>query len=960
MPQIMKADNSADHQDFFSEHQNIFQTIFEQSPIGKELYDKQGRLQHANEACLKIFGIESINEVVGFNLFEDPNIPLPMMERMRQGEIIKYNSEFNFDLVKKLKLYNTSRSGKIVLDIFITPLTDTNGERSGYLVQVQDITEFKNRSNALTKKTEELDRYFTKSLDLICIANVEGYFLRLNPAWTEVLGHSVEELVGRKFFDFIHPDDLPSTIEAISTLKSQKSIPHFTNRYLAKDGKYRWIEWRSFLEGDLIYAVARDVTENKLMEMALNARIALSEYAQTHSLSALLQETLDITEELTNSQIGFAHFVDDDQQNLTLQAWSTKTMTKFCKAEGRGQHYSIAAAGVWVDCIKERRPVVHNDYATLTNKKGLPSGHAPIIRELVVPILRNEKIVAVFGVGNKACNYTGEDIKATKYMADTAWAIIEQKMAEERLQESEERWKFALDGSGDGVWDWNAVTNKVYFSPQWKKMLGYDDTDIGNDLSEWDTRVHPEDRSSVFADLKLHLDGKTPFYLNEHRMRCKDGTYKWILDRGKVVNKNSAGAVVRVIGTHTDISARKKFEEEQRKTQEQLFHSSKLASIGTLAAGVAHEINNPLAILKGNIVILKDDYLSKCVPGDDTSHVEKILDRQDRAIDRIANIVSGLRTYARNDTDLVEIISLNKIIGEVLGLCENIYNKSNIVVKTFFHSEENLVKLNHGKFQQVLMNLLNNARDAIVEKKIDGQITIDVSTVSEKIILKIADNGTGIDRQYLSKMFDPFWTTKPVGQGTGLGLSISQAIIHSFQGKINFESTRDVGTTATIELPLYREERESTILVTGKTSTPSSFPRPTELLAKIKGRVLIVDDEEFLRDLLHHFLEFFGLEVDAAKDGVEGLEKARMGIYDFIITDMKMPRMSGDKLIEEVCKLKTVRPKILVITGGISSDFSNEQLNSLRKNADGIITKPFTKQQLYEALTDPKFDIKAL
>ena len=132
----------------------------------------------------------------------------------------------------------------------------------------------------------------------------------------------------------------------------------------------------------------------------------------------------------------------------------------------------------------------------------------------------------------------------------------------EKLRESEERWQFALEGAGDGIWDWNAQTNEVFFSPRWKAMLGYADNEISNRLEEWDKRLHPEDKEKVHADLNKHLAGETPFYINEHRLRCKDGTYKWVLDRGKVIIRTEDGKPLRVIGTHADVSERKKTEEE--------------------------------------------------------------------------------------------------------------------------------------------------------------------------------------------------------------------------------------------------------------------------------------------------------------------------------------------------------------------------------------------------------------
>ncbi len=140
--------------------------------------------------------------------------------------------------------------------------------------------------------------------------------------------------------------------------------------------------------------------------------------------------------------------------------------------------------------------------------------------------------------------------------------VTDRVMAELALRESEARWQFALSGSGDGVWDWNAQTNKVFFSPQWKKMLGYKEHEIGDALEEWDARIHPDDKAQCYADLERHFRGETPIYQNEHRMCCKDGSYKWILDRGKVIEWLEAGKPLRVIGTHTDISDRKRTESE--------------------------------------------------------------------------------------------------------------------------------------------------------------------------------------------------------------------------------------------------------------------------------------------------------------------------------------------------------------------------------------------------------------
>ncbi len=148
---------------------------------------------------------------------------------------------------------------------------------------------------------------------------------------------------------------------------------------------------------------------------------------------------LDVIGALTDSPIGFCHFVEPDQNTLALAAWSTRTMKEFCSAKGQGTHYPIAEAGVWVDCVRQRWPVIHNDYASLPHRKGLPAGHAPITRELVVPIIRADLIVAIVGVGNKPTGYDDSDVQIVSHLADVAWTIIERKRVEKALQESEAR-----------------------------------------------------------------------------------------------------------------------------------------------------------------------------------------------------------------------------------------------------------------------------------------------------------------------------------------------------------------------------------------------------------------------------------------------------------------------------------------------------------------------------------------
>jgi PAS domain S-box-containing protein len=183
------------------------------------------------------------------------------------------------------------------------------------------------------------------------------------------------------------------------------------------------------------------MTEHAESRRFAETRIALIEYAASHTLDELLIRALDEVGAFVDSPIGFYHFVEPDQKTLSLQQWSTRTRQEFCRAEGKGMHYRIDQAGVWVDCVYEKKPVIHNDYASLPHKKGMPEGHAEVIRELVVPVMREDEVVAILGVGNKPTEYTQTDVEIVSYLADVTWEIVRQKQAEEALRASERKYR---------------------------------------------------------------------------------------------------------------------------------------------------------------------------------------------------------------------------------------------------------------------------------------------------------------------------------------------------------------------------------------------------------------------------------------------------------------------------------------------------------------------------------------
>ena len=242
---------------------------------------------------------------------------------------------------------------------------------------------------------------------------------------------------------------------------------------------------------------AFDITERKRLESIIKTRNLILELSYHCSLDELLQKTLDEVEILSKSKISFLHFVEEDQVTLSLQTWSTNTLQKICSAEGKGQHYPVDKAGVWADCVASRSVLIHNDYLSLPHRKGLPVGHAPVIRELVAPIFRNEKIVAILGVGNKESNYDQADVQSISEIADIVWDIAELKKGEEELKKSNEFNQSLLQTIPFGLDIVDENGNILFFNDNLKQYIG--DNSLGKKC--WD--LYRDDKKQC-SDCPLH------------------------------------------------------------------------------------------------------------------------------------------------------------------------------------------------------------------------------------------------------------------------------------------------------------------------------------------------------------------------------------------------------------------------------------------------------------------------
>ncbi|MDR3632547.1 MAG: CHASE3 domain-containing protein [Isosphaeraceae bacterium] len=426
--------------------------------------------------------------------------------------------------------------------------------------------------------------------------------------------------------------------------------------------------------------------------------------------------------------------------------------------------------------------------------------------------------------------------------------ITARARAGEDLRRSEERFDLAVRGSRDGIWDWDITTNTVYYSPRWKTQLGYEEGEVGPRFEEWESRLHPDDRERTLTAVRNYLEGRTLEYDLEHRLRHKDGTYRWIRTRG-VALRDPTGKPYRMAGSHTDITARKQAErqlaeqnylleeaarsersahETLKQAQARMVQTEKLAGLGQMVAGIAHEINNPLSFVTNNVAVLQRDageilrlleLLDEAGPliareqpdlarrlaalreaadlDYSLANLRGLLDRTREGLRRIQQIVSDLRAFARLDEGEVNEADINAGIESTVSIILGHARKKQVEVKLELGPLPP-VTCHAAKINQVVMNLVSNAIDAC---STGGRVSVRTRADNGAVRIEVEDDGTGIDASVRDRIFDPFFTTKPIGQGTGLGLSISYAIVHDHGGSIEVRSDPGRGACFVVRLP---------------------------------------------------------------------------------------------------------------------------------------------------------------
>ncbi|MDP2829282.1 MAG: ATP-binding protein [Sulfuricellaceae bacterium] len=524
------------------------------------------------------------------------------------------------------------------------------------------------------------------------------------------------------------------------------------------------------------------------------------------------------------------------------------------------------------------------------------------------------------------------------------------------LAASERRWLLAIEGSGLGVWDWNALTSKVYFSPRWKSMLGYAEDEIGDGFNEWQDRVHPDDLPGCLALIERHFKGETPCYHSEHRLRAMDGSWFWVLDVGTVMERAADGSPTRMVGTLTDINERKRMETELAQNNEHLEdvvasrtadlvvarnESDRLARVKSeFLANMSHEIRTPINAVTGLAQIGARDSAT----GMSSEKAGELFHRIGDAGQHLLGVINDILDISRLDAGRLKIESrpfaLAAVLDGVISLVSARAEEKSLDLQVRLAPDlPAWVAGDSLRLTQILTNLLTNA----IKFTEHGEVLLKAVREGDNICLYVIDTGIGMDRAQMERLFTPFVqadssTTRLYG-GTGLGLAISRALARLMGGDIEAESSPGQGSGFTVRLPLPAARAPQ-----HPAGTPhASGPRLSGL------SVLAAEDVEVNRLILEDLLVHEGARVVFAENGQQAIDhvlRAGGDAFDIVLMDVQMPVMDGYEAARRILEIAPNLP-IICLTAHAMEE---EREKCLATGMVEHITKPIDTDLLVAAM----------
>ena len=870
------------------------QFIIEASPIGITVYNDEGNCVLANSAATKILGAErsellkqnfrNIESWKNSGLLKSAN---KSIENLESGEHeIKEKSSFGKIVHLRCRFKGTLMQGNKYL-----------------VMSFEDLSEKDMIQKALSDSENNFRELFYSSPDMIIIQDLDLRIIEINNSTMNILGYGKNEMLGQEMVKF-QSKYSGIELEGFTSNIIQGEVIRFEGRMLKKDKSEIEVDVTAklidFKSKPSVFIQIRDISERKKVEKQLR---------DIHEQNLKLFDSID----------EFMYVSDPDSYEiLYINKKGTETVGKTA-SELIGKKCYIEFQGLDKPC-----DFCTNDIIFKQNPG-----------ETYVWEIQNSNNGKWYRCADKAIEWNN----GKKVRFELAIDIDDEKQIRQNLKESEERYRLANAASDNGIWDWNVLTNEIYYSDQWKAQIGYKPNELKDEFDTWVEHLHPEERAEKIKEVQDFLENPREYFILEFRFRHKNGTYRWIANKAACV-KDENGTVIRMFGAHKDFTERKMMELDLKNAIEK----AETANIykNNFLANMSHEIRTPM-----NGILGFADLLRK--PGLREELKERYLDIINGNSKQLLSLIDDIIDVAKLEANEMKIIPTECFINQLL---QDLYlmftqmasdrrkNELEILLRLPAKDKIEIIYTDPHRIRQILSNLLSNA----LKFTEMGKIEFGYELKKNWIRFFVRDNGIGIPEDKQELIFERFQqssedTAVKFG-GTGLGLAISLGLAKLLGGKMSLKSKPGEGSVFYIDLP------KTIIKTRGKTNLQIREDKKQAFVISNKT-ILVVEDEELVYEYIEAVFVGHEIKFDWAKDGEEAVKMFRENSsYDLVLMDLRMPRMDGYSAIREFLK---INQKVKII-GQTAYAMSEEIEKCLKAGCVDVITKPIKQDLLIEVV----------
>ncbi|MFA5834849.1 MAG: PAS domain S-box protein [Bacteroidota bacterium] len=858
-----------------------YRELVEHSPTAIFVH-VNGEIQFVNHAAIILFGASVAGELIGKKVID---IIHPDFREGAEQRMLRVYSNFVLPTTEQKYLRLDGQS----IDVEISSIPFSFEGKPGAQVIARNITERKQHEVALLESELRFRSLFENAKDAVFLADTRtGNIIDVNAEAEKLLKRTRGEIIGRHQ-SFIHPPERSAEAESMFREQILTLGEHpIEFEVIDSSGKRIPVEIKASvvrLDDNRIISqgIFRDISERKIAEETLRE--------SEHRFRTLAENLPGVVYLCKN----------DDRYTMLYLNDQVEQLTGYSKDDFLDDTVSF------VDLYHPEDVAEITEGVSIALSKRLPF-------HLIYRIKHKDgtwRWIEEQGIGV----YRGSELlRLEGFLSD----ITDRKIAESALTESEEKYRRLFEDSKDGIYITTFDGTILDVNTSMMEILGFHDKEELKNYNVKDLYFYPTDRTKFVKEFE-HKDYVKDF---EVTLKKKDSTKAHVL-LTTVVIRDDSGRPILFNGSMRDIT-------EKKQLEHQLIQAQKMESIGTLAGGIAHDFNNLLAMILGTAELIKRH--TKEIPAIQ-SYITRIIEASDRG----SSISKQLLLFARPEQSDLKPISVQGVVEQVNDFLSHFLLKT-ITVRCEIADTAAIIMGDEGHLHQAVLNLSINARDAMPS---GGVITIGVKNVKgsfvrhqfsdagdhEYVAISVQDTGSGMDEEIQQRIFEPFFSTKARGKGTGLGLAIVHGIVQLHRGYVEVQSKKGIGTTFTMYFPSIAID------------VPGKQKQEIIMGSENKETILIVDDEEMLREILTESLRDEGYKILIASDGVEALKlyAEHRNSISLIITDLGMPNMGGEELF---AKLQAMDPKVKVI---ISSGYLDSSTRSdlLRKGIIDVLTKPY-------------------